>query len=162
MREQGNRRIAIKSKPGQRRFGPFGGNWRLGKSLRRRESGARVYDDHLEAGKVRRHGERLRDIRCADREKPYGRSLDIEKQPPAGMLDQGAPPLPQPRFDELLQRIVGGFVRADHSLFARVNIRDKHARTPGGAFIGEHFQNAGLGRADPLHIDLDPPAAVAQ
>jgi hypothetical protein len=139
MRKQGNRHIAIKSEPGQRRFGPFGGNWRLGKSLRRRESAARIDDDHLEAGKVRRHGERLRDFRRADREKPHGRSLDIEKQPPAGMLDQGAPPLPQPRFDEVLQRVVGGFARADQSLFAGVDIRDKHAGPPGGAFIGERF-----------------------
>jgi hypothetical protein len=73
--------------------------------------------------------------------------------------DQGAPPPPQPRFDEVLQRIVPGFVRADQSLLARVNIRDKHASTPGGAFIGEHFQTTRLGRADILHIDLEPPAA---
>ena len=134
----------IKSEPGQRRFGPFGGNWRFGKSLRRRESSARIYDDHLEADKACRHGERLRDIRRANCEKPYGRSLDIEKQPSAGMLDQGAAPLPQPRFDELLQWIIVGFVRADRSLFARVNVGDEHAGTPGGAFIGESFQNAGL------------------
>ena len=139
MREQGDRRIVIDFEPGQRRFGPFGGNWRFGKSLRRRESSARIDDDHLEAGKVRRHGERLRDIRCADREKPHGRSLDIEKQPPAGMLDQGASPLPQSRFDEFVQRIFGHFVRADQSLFAGVDIRDKHAGTPGGAFTGEPF-----------------------
>ena len=75
------------------------------------------------------------------------------------MLDQGAPPLPQPRFDEVLQWIIGGFVRADQSLFARVNVDDKHAGTPGGAFIGESFQNARLDRADSLHIDLDPAAA---
>ena len=86
MREQGNRCIAIKSQSRQRDFGPFGGNWRFGKSLRRRESGARIDDDHLEAGKACGHGKRLRDIRRADREKPYGRSLDIEKQPPAGIV----------------------------------------------------------------------------
>jgi len=49
-------------------------------------------------------------------------------------------------------------IRADQSLFARVNIRDKHAGTPGGTFIGERFQKTRLHRADPLHVDLDWPA----
>ena len=50
MGKHGNRRITIKSQSRQRDFGPFGGNWRFGKSLRRRESGARIDNRHLEAG----------------------------------------------------------------------------------------------------------------
>jgi hypothetical protein len=41
MREQGNRRIAIKSEPRQRRFGPFGGNGQRYRFLRPQAAGTK-------------------------------------------------------------------------------------------------------------------------
>src|ERR1700682_6831836 len=97
---------------------------------------------------------------CAisDREQPHGRNLDIKKQPPAGMLDQRAPPPPQPRFDEVLHRIVGGSSgRTTLCSPESISVTSTQARRAAHSSASVSRKRACI--APTLHIDLDPAAA---
>ena len=76
------RQIAVKRierRLGQRLVRPFGDDWSIGKSIRRREGGARIDDRHVKVRDSRDRRERLRDVHGPDKGEPRRRRLNGEK-----------------------------------------------------------------------------------